>query len=93
MAARWRLIFFNPNFIFFTIYSSALKLGVYRSSVSASLLVLSVFMCDRKRGYGVHIYFVIVSIKVVHLIVIKFFIKLCQHDISEKSRSGGEEIE
>ena len=29
------------------------------------------------------------SMKVVHLIVIK----LCHHDISEKSRSGGEEIE
>ena len=43
---------------FFTIHSSALKLGVYRSSMSASLLVLPVFMCDGKRGYGGHISFV-----------------------------------
>ena len=52
--------FFNLNFIFFTIHSSALKLGihVYRSPESASLLVLSVFMCDQKR-YGGHIDFVI----------------------------------
>ena len=50
--------FFNLNIIFFTIHSSALKLGIYRSSVSASLLVLSVFMCDQKRGFGGHIDFV-----------------------------------
>ena len=61
MAARWPLFFFflNLNFNFFTIHSSALKLGIYRSSVSASLLVLSIFMCDWKRGDGGHIDFVI----------------------------------
>ena len=31
-----------------------LKPGIYRFSGSASLLALSVFVCDRKRGYGGH---------------------------------------
>ena len=49
---------FLTQFFFSTIHSSALKLCINRSSVSANLLVLSVFMCDRKRGYGCHIDFV-----------------------------------
>ena len=53
-----KFFFYLNIYIFFTIHSSALKLGIYRFSMSASLLVLSVFMCDRKRGYGSHIDFV-----------------------------------
>ena len=59
MAASCLLNFvFELSIFFFIIHSSALKLCIYRSSVSASLLVLSVFMWDRKRGHGGHINFV-----------------------------------
>ena len=34
---------------------NALKTGIYRYSWSASQLVLSVFMCDRKRSCGGHV--------------------------------------
>ena len=34
---------------------NALKPGIYRFSGSASLLALSLFMCDRKRSCGGHV--------------------------------------
>ena len=55
MAATWRLNFFRLIFFFII----PLKPGIYRFSGSASLLALFVFACNRKRGYGGHLYFLI----------------------------------
>ena len=49
-------IFFSTDFFFFII---PLKPSIYRFSGSASLLALSVFACNRKRGYGGHLDFLI----------------------------------
>ena len=48
-------IFFFRQFFLFTEFHSNL---VYRFSGSASLLTLSIFMRDRKRGYGGHFDFI-----------------------------------
>ena len=57
MAPTWRLnFFFRLNFCFFVI---PLKPGIYRFSGSASLLALSIFTCNWKRGYGSHLCFLI----------------------------------
>ena len=48
-----KLFFFDLIFFFII----PLKPGIYRFSGSASLLALSVFACNRKRGYGGYIYF------------------------------------
>ena len=53
MAATWRLFFSTKFSLFFQIF---LKHGLYRFSGSASLLALSVFVWDRKRGYGGHLH-------------------------------------
>ena len=47
------------DLIFFFIIP--LKPGIYRLSGSASLLALSVFACNRKRGFGGHLYFLIIK--------------------------------
>ena len=57
MAATWWLIFFCQTQFFNLIIP--LKPVTYRFSGSGSLLALSVFMCDRKWGYGGHLDFLI----------------------------------
>ena len=56
------IIFFFYDLIFFFIIP--LKPGICRFSGSASLLALSVFACNRKRGYGGHLYFLITKLLV-----------------------------
>ena len=51
-----KIIIFFRLIIFFII---PLKPGIYRFSSSASLLALSFFTCNRKGGYGGHLYFLI----------------------------------
>ena len=54
--------------------------------MSASLLVLSIFMCDRKRGSGGHIDFVILFHKID--------VSNCHQTLSSRYlRSGREEID
>ena len=55
MAATWRLIFFKT---FFLEFPRNLVGYIYRFSGSASLLVLSVYMWDWKRGCGGHFGFI-----------------------------------
>ena len=54
MAATWRQHFSDSNF-----FRISLKPGIYRFSGSASLLALSVFICDPNRGYSGHFDFII----------------------------------
>ena len=56
MANTWRLIFFQ---LFFQNFLETWYIYIYRFLGSASLLVLSVFMWDWKRGCGGHFGFII----------------------------------
>ena len=46
----------NNFFLKFFLFSTP---GIYKSSGSVSLLALSILVCDRKRGYGGHLDFLI----------------------------------
>ena len=57
--------FFDLIFFFFIIL---LKPCIYRFLGSESLLALFVFACNRKRGYGGHLYFLITKFLVTRLL-------------------------